>query len=79
MTEWKPIETAPTDRQILLWVNCELCERGEGHAHNCVATGYPTHGVHLGRYMAHPADIYFHKTNFTHWMEIPEPPRVTCE
>jgi hypothetical protein len=62
MSEWQPIETAPKDRTILLWVPYDawqVCAWDELHK-EWVSTG----GLSFD---AVP----------THWMPLPEPPAAT--
>jgi Protein of unknown function (DUF551) len=72
MSEWQPIETAPTMRTILLFAATDIGDDGSvknwrmetgfwsmGHA------GWKWGGYELRPYSVQP----------THWMPLPEPPK----
>ena len=81
MSEWRPIETAPTTgRRVLLWCSFDYCD---GHA----VSGYydfdeaparlldgtlsPSEGWRGDGDMCIPRN----QEVFTHWMPLPEPPK----
>ena len=49
MSEWISCEDRlPKIRQkVLCWVDCPMCRKKEDHAHTCLATGFPKHGVYI--------------------------------
>jgi hypothetical protein len=66
--EWQPIETAPKDKPVLIWVDGTTCigintEDDEGPYWNEVRLDDGAWG----------GEIYP-----THWMPLPTPPRAEC-
>lgn len=72
MSEWQPIETAPKDRSILLWVDGE-CSKGQWNNDQYAKKPRPFwHAFYedmaLGR-------LWMRAHQPTHWMKLPEVPR----
>jgi hypothetical protein len=65
MSEWQPIETAPSDTLLL----CFWKSHGNG-----VSDGWGTAGYFRGRWRS-DADDDCHFGDPTHWMPLPEPPQ----
>lgn len=69
MSVWRPIESAPRDRTILVW-NGDVCVAAWcdcGKVWMATVEGLPAHG---------PVsyDDPIHLDGVTHWMPLPEPP-----
>jgi hypothetical protein len=65
MSEWQPIETAPSDSAMLVFSRSPIGRR-PNHWVMTVARNDPRYGwqtIH-GKYSVHP----------THWMQLPDPP-----
>lgn len=64
MSEWQPIETAPKDgRKLLMW--------HPGMALGALVLFW------MDGYWREPANSLGLKTTPTHWMPLPDPPKVT--
>ena len=77
MSEWQPIETAPTNRSILVFVpNADHYGHGVYRAMQVdMGTGrrWMSCGLHVGRDMIGEAD------QPTHWMPLPAPPTPSVQ
>lgn len=70
--EWQPIETAPKDRDILLYTNCRGVVRGRWN--DCKYATKPR------PYWTHDREriwgtVACRADQPTHWMPLPEPPK----
>jgi len=69
MTEWQPIETAPNDTLVLLYLGGNDIEIGEGW-HTYDEPPYGTPSKELYWWVDERGRVYP-----THWMMLPEPPK----
>jgi hypothetical protein len=74
MSEWQPIETVPSMRNVLMWAATDIGD--DGTIKNWkMATGWWSDGHGTWVWDGHPIKSYNVKP--THWMELPEPPTLT--
>lgn len=72
MSEWQPIESAPKDNPILLYV----VQRPDMY---CEAVGEPDGWQHMDVGYWDPIErdwVTWHSGDPTHWMPLPEPPTL---
>jgi hypothetical protein len=69
MTKWRPIETAPMDKEILLWHTGSKWQKQGPVIGHIMRMGIATVPV-FGCTVFHPGDA-------THWMPLPEPPKCS--
>jgi hypothetical protein len=67
MTDWQPIETAPYDEPILV---CDKWTAGGFHR----VVYWDHEPKNPGWHWSTSDGPTFHKTAFTHWMPLPDPP-----
>lgn len=67
MTEWQPIETAPKDETVLVWVPSE----GRIFAAEWVSYPFP----HWQPEYSEVFMLYEEEERATHWMPLPKPPQ----
>lgn len=70
MSEWQPIETAPRDGDmILLW-------NGRGKGEGMFVGAWVLFDEDPSEYLWLADGLYHDDDYFTHWMPLPDPPKV---
>lgn len=71
MSEWQPIETAPSQQTILLWA---ITDTSMSPPNWKMATGH--WATVLEQWIWDGREVRDHEVQPTHWMPLPEPPNA---